>query len=109
MLHLHYKQVKDCRDTQKDQLSQEITILQAIKKVSEYLKCRDQGYMYFPDISFIPLIRQVDEVVKQVVNEEKMGDGGDIIKECKYIKLWLLNLNIFQAAHEKIKSYVTEF
>jgi len=93
MLHLHYKQIKECSDTQRDQLSQEITILQAINtkdksKIPEYLKYRDRGYMYFPHISFVPLIRQVDEVVKQVVNEKKMGeDGGDIIKVCKYIKL----------------------
>ncbi|XP_065912862.1 uncharacterized protein [Dysidea avara] len=94
MLHLHYKQIKGCSDAQRDKLSQEITILQSINtkdksKIPEYLKYRDRGYMYFPDISFIPFIRQVDEVVKGVVSEEKMeGDGGQIIK----------------AAHEKIKS-----
>ena len=30
MLHLHYKQIKGCADMQRDKLSQEITILQAM-------------------------------------------------------------------------------
>ena len=52
--------------------------------------------MYFSDVSFIPLIRQVDQVMKQVVNELKMEeDGGDIIKVRTCTKLWLLNLNAF--------------
>ena len=88
MLQLHYKQIKDCNDTQRDRLSQEITILQAIKtndksEIPGYLKYRDQGYMYFPDASFIPLIRQIDHLVKEIVNKKKMGeDGGEIIKVC---------------------------
>ena len=86
MLHLHYKQIRGCSDAQRDMLSQEITILQAINtkdksKIPGYLKYRNRGYMYFPDASFVPFIRQTDEVVKGVVNEKKMEeDGGDIIK-----------------------------
>jgi len=50
MLHLHYKQIKNCSGTQRDQLSQEITILQAINtkdksKIPKYLKYSDRGYM----------------------------------------------------------------
>ena len=30
MLHLHYKQIRDCSDVQRDKLSQEVSILQAI-------------------------------------------------------------------------------
>ena len=42
MLHQHYKQIRSCHDTQKDTISQEITILQAINmkdktKLPQYL------------------------------------------------------------------------
>ena len=84
------KQIRHCSDAQRDKLSQEISILQAIvtkdkSKVPGYLKYRDRGNMYFPDVSFIPFIRQIDQLVKDVVNEKKMQeDGGEIIKVCAY-------------------------
>jgi len=95
MLHLHYKQIKSCPDTQRDQLSQEITILQAINtkdksKIPDYLKYRDRGYMYFPDTSFIPFLRQIDDLVKKAVNEKQLEeDGRDIIKVCTIKCMWL--------------------
>ena len=84
------KQIRHCSDAQRDKLSQEISILQAIvtkdkSKVPGYLKYPDRGNMYFSDVSFIPFIRQIDQLVKDVVNEKKMQeDGGEIIKVCAY-------------------------
>ena len=86
MLHLRYQQIKSCTDMQRDKLSQEITILQAmnIKDKSvlpQYLQYRDRGFMYFPDVSFIPFLRTVDEIVKKCVNMNTLEqDGIDVIK-----------------------------
>ena len=84
-LHQHYKQIKSCTDAQRDLLSQEITILQAINmkdksKLPQYLMYHDRGYMYFPDISFVPFLRNVDGIVKGVVNTDTIQDNDKIIK-----------------------------
>jgi len=73
MLKLHYEQIRSCSDEQRDHLAQEIVILQAIRTedksaISDYLKYRDQGYMYFPHITFIPFLKTVDDTVKAEVN-----------------------------------------
>ena len=70
MLHLRYQQIKTCTDMQRDKLSQEITILQAMNLkdksvLPQYLQYCDRGFMYFPDISFIPFLQAVDEIVKK--------------------------------------------
>ena len=37
--------------------------------------------MYFPDVSFIPFLRSIDEVVKGIMNKGRFEqDGNDIIK-----------------------------
>lgn len=73
MLHLHYQQIKGCTTTQRDKLSQEITILQAMlmkdkTNLPHYLQYRNRGFMYFPDASFVPFIQSVHEVVRGVVS-----------------------------------------
>ena len=85
MLHQHYKVIKSCQDSQRDLLSQEITILHAINTkdktmiiIPQYLRYRDRGFMYFPDVSFIPFLRSIDEVVKKVVNTDTLQDKGII-------------------------------
>ena len=86
MLHALYKQIKDCSEDQRDILSQKITILQAVNIkdkscIPGYLKYRDRGYMYFPDPIFLPYIRKVDTVLKQVVNSKGLDEhGADLIK-----------------------------
>ena len=85
MLHQRYKQIKGCPETQRNVLSQEITILQAINmkdksKLPQYLMYRDNGYMYFPDVTFIPFLRDLDEVVKGVINTDTIQDDDQIIK-----------------------------
>ena len=88
MLKLHYKQIRSCSDKQRDHISQEIVILQAIKTddksiIPEYLKYRDQGYMYFPHASFIPFLKTVDNTVKTVVNSNGLEENGsELIKVC---------------------------
>ena len=85
MLHLRYKQIRGCRDDQRDLLSQEISILHCMKlkdksQISNYLKYRDQGYMYFPDPSFLPLLREIDTSVKEVANFDGLQQGDGLIK-----------------------------
>ena len=48
---------------QRDKLLQEITILQAMvmkdkSNLPHYLKYRDRGFMYFPNVSFVPLLQK---------------------------------------------------
>ena len=81
MLKLHYQQIRSCSDEQRDNLSQEIIILQAINtkdksNIPDYLKYRDRGYMYFPHSSFIPFLREVDSIVKGVVNSNTFEENG---------------------------------
>ena len=88
MLKFHYKQIRSCSDDDRDHLSQEIVILQAIKTddksaIPDYLKYRDQGYMYFPHITLIPFLRTVDNAVKAVVNSSGLNENGsELIKVC---------------------------
>ncbi|XP_065907351.1 uncharacterized protein [Dysidea avara] len=93
LLHLHYKEMKHCKDDQRNILSQEISILHCMNskdKVSmpSYLKYRDQGYMYSPDPTFIPFLRQVDTAVKETVNPDWLHQEGD---------------NLIKITHERIQ------
>ena len=82
MLHLRYKQIKSCKDEQRDVLSQEISVLQAMNtkdqtKIPGYLRYRDRGYMYFPDACFLPCIQEIDTLVKEIVNLDGLQQNGD--------------------------------
>ena len=85
MLHQHYEQTKHCQDAQRDIVSQEITILQAINmkdktKLPQYLSYRDRGFMYFLDVAFFPFLRSVDETVKEVIDVNTLLNDDGIIK-----------------------------
>ena len=86
MLHLRYEQIKTAPFSKKDSISQEITILQAINckdksTIPNYLKYRDLGFMYFPHPTFIPLLRNLDTTLKEVVNPSGMEKyGSSLIK-----------------------------
>ena len=86
MLHVRYKQIKTAPLDHKDQISQEITILQAINSkdksaIPDYMKYRDLGYMYFPHPTFIPFFRHLDTTVKEVVNPSGINkEGNNLIK-----------------------------
>lgn len=82
MLHLRYNQIKVCRDDQRDILSQEISILQAVNSkdktnIPDYLNYRDRGYMYFPDQVFICFLRDLDSTVKEIVNADGLQKERD--------------------------------
>ena len=87
MLYLQYEQIKTPPFYRKDSISQEITILQAINSKDEsaipnYLQYHDLGFIYFPHPTFIPLLRNIDTTLKEVVNPlgtEK--HGSSLIKE----------------------------
>ena len=67
-------------------LSQEVSLLQAINskdktKIPGYLQYRDGG---FPDAKFLPFLRNVDTVVKELVNANGLKqEGENLIKVCK--------------------------
>ena len=47
----------------------------------EYLKYRDRGYMYTPNSTFIPFLCEVDNCVKEVVNQKGFQEyNDDLIK-----------------------------
>ena len=82
MLHFHYKEIKHCKDDQRDILSQEISILHCMNSkdkisIPSYLKYRDQGYMYSPDPILLPFLRKLDTAVKQTVNLDGLHREGD--------------------------------
>jgi len=83
MLKLRYDQIKKCSDTQRDQLSQEITILKAMTMKDKtslpiYLKYRDRGFMYFPDPSFVMFIQGINEAVRSVASTNSLDQ--DVVK-----------------------------
>jgi len=49
-------------------------------QIPDYLKFRDQGYMYFHRPSFLPLLREVDISVKGIVNIDGLQQGDELIK-----------------------------
>ena len=79
MLKSHYKQIKQCPDPQRDQLSQEITILKAMTMTMKdkislplYLKYRDRGFMYFPDSSFVTFIETINDAIRAVMSTNSL-------------------------------------
>ena len=82
MLKKSTKKLKTGKE-QRDTLSQEISILQAINTkdkagIPNYLKFHDRGYMYFPHKLLIPfLLHNVDSVVRKVVNPRGFQEYGD--------------------------------
>ena len=42
-----------------------------------YLSYRDCGFMYFPDKVFLPLLREIDDVAKLIVNFSGLKQEGD--------------------------------
>ena len=77
-----------CSDDQRDMLSQEIFLLQAMNckdktNVPGYLHYREHGFMYFPEKEFLPLLREVDAVVKTVGNFNGLKQ-----EEHNLIKVW---------------------
>lgn len=84
MLHRRYDQI--CSAKNKNLMSIEISILQAINTkdksdIPGYLKYQDRGYMYFPHKVFIPFLQQVDTSLKKVVNPTSFNEhGGNLIK-----------------------------
>ena len=86
MLHLRYKQIKTAPLDHKDQISQEITVLQVINSkdksaIPDYMKYHDLGYMCFPHPNFIPFLRHLDITVKEVVNPSGINkEGNNLLK-----------------------------
>jgi len=90
MLKHRYKELKNCSRTDRNALSIQISMLQAMKLkdksgIPNYLKYRDRGYMYFPHGSFIPFLCALYTVVKQSVNEDGFHKHGDDLIKVEYL------------------------
>ena len=100
MLHLRYKQIKGCKDTQRDKLSQEITILQAMimkdkSNLPHYLQYRDRGFMYFPDFSFLPFLRIIHETVRGVASISSLEDTTIEVCDILLLKFFTAQLHVY--------------
>lgn len=87
MLHLRYKAIRTCPNEQKEKISNEIHVLQALNTsdkamIPQYLKYRDNGFMYFPCDELLPFLKTLDTTVKAVCNErEFQRQGQKLIQE----------------------------
>ena len=82
MLHALCKEIKCYSHEARDALSQKITILQAINIkdkscIPGCLQYHNRGFLYFPDPVFIPYLRKVDVILKEVVNSKGLNKHGD--------------------------------
>jgi hypothetical protein len=82
MLKLRYKNIRKCHTERAEIISLEISILQAINtkeksSMPDYLKYRDNGFMYSPHHNFIPFFKAVDDIVKEVVTIKGFEEHGD--------------------------------
>ena len=80
MLHRRYKQI--CCSSNKNLMSIEISILQAINSkdksdIPQYLQYQDRGNMYFPHKTFIPFLRKLDTNLKKLINVQSFNEHGD--------------------------------
>lgn len=87
MLHRRYKQI--CCSSNKNLMSIEISMLQAINSkdksdVPQYLQYQDRGFMYFPHKIFIPFIRKLDTNLKKFMNSQSFNEHGDNLIKVKY-------------------------
>ena len=81
MLHSRYKAMKLELTKHKENISEEIHMLQALntkdkEKVPKYLKYQDKGFMYFPSEEVVPFLQEVDTTVKTVCNEKGFHKYG---------------------------------
>ena len=78
MLHSRYEKSKDHRN---ESILQQITILQRLNSytkehIPEYLKYRDNGYMYFPCTEMLTFLVSVDLKTKEMANEQSFNEHG---------------------------------
>ena len=68
----------------RSKIALEITILKSMECkdksiIPSSLKYRDRGFMYFPDPSFIPFIKAVDDKVRSIANSDNIKNHGSNI------------------------------
>ena len=71
-------------------------------KLLQYFMNHNNGYMYFPDITFIHFVHSTDEVVKSVINTDTIQDDDQIIKVTS-VPLSADCIIAFQVGPEKVK------
>lgn len=58
----------------------------------EYLKYRDEGFMYSPIKESISFFRSVDDCVREEVNKSKFQDHGSNLVAVSYVVFKLLTI-----------------
>lgn len=75
MLKNRYHSVHTCPYSGRSKILTEITVVKALEckdktSIPASLKYRDRGFMYFPDLMFIPFIKAVDNKVRTIANND---------------------------------------
>lgn len=86
MLHNRYKQIHTTPLDKRSQICVEISVLKSMlcsdkSIIPPSLKYRDRGHMYFPSQNIIPFIKAVDDLVRQIANNDGMKKHGKTIIE----------------------------
>jgi len=85
MLHNKCAKIKNCVLSQKDKVSQEITVLQQLgvhqkEDKAGYLKYCDEGHKYFPCTKLLPFLKAVDIAISKKVNDATLRqEGSDVL------------------------------
>ena len=87
MLHKRYRSIYASPYAKRSKIALEITILKSMECkdksiIPSSLQYRDRGFMYFPDPSFIPFIKAVDDKVRSIANSDNnviKNHGSNII------------------------------
>ena len=109
MLHHRYKQI--CCSSNKNLMSIEISMLQAINTkdksdVPQYLQYQDRGFMYFPHKTFIPFIRKLDTNLKKFINVQSFNKHGDNLIKVSCNCLLCLNELLNDNYQTKCNKYI---
>lgn len=81
MLHNRYRTIYTSPHEKRSIIASEINLIKAIQcqdksTIPASLKYRDRGYMYFPEPSFIPFIKEIDTKVRQIANNDGIQQHG---------------------------------
>ena len=116
MLHQRYKQLKFVPESKRESVKVQIMVLKAIQctdkhQLPKYLQYRDNGYMYFPDVHYIPFIKNLDACVLAYANELSFKQYGSKLVEIATEKLRQnnnLEIQFSSLIHESVSDHERE-
>lgn len=86
MLHGRYKNRQSCKSCLRPVISHEIQVLKCVQCVTKDhvptdLKYRDNGYMYFPAVDFLPFLKALDKCVMENASDSAFKKYGSNVIE----------------------------